>query len=153
MHDYLTTSKDHSQIERALNLILQFLENNIKREDPHPPNCTVAYKLSTENDYNKMPANFSNTTLGALRKKIAEHYKKPLSTLYLNSNTTNERYDSLSDDLVLNTLKAPYVFLADFSQLRSKIITPSMFFSHCQDFQESLLEILPQLNQTNAELA
>ena len=153
LHGYLTKGKDSTQIERALDLILQFLDNNNKREEPHTINCTVAYKIASENEYNKISANFSITTLGVIRRKIAEHYKKPLNTLALILNNSTERYDFLSDDFVLNNIKAPYVFIADFNQFRQKIANPCTFFSQCQYFQESLLEILPQLNQKNAELA
>lgn len=152
LHEFLTRNEDSVQVYRALRIILQFLDNASKREEILNPNCTVAFKQAFESDYNKLYANYNVTTLGVIRKKVTEHYKKPLSCLYLVS-SNNERYDALYDDLLLSNLKAPYVFIADFNQARQKTLTPSVFFASCQFFQESLLELLPFLTQANGDLA
>ena len=149
----MLTDKDPFQIKKTLVLILQFLENNTKREEFSQPNCSVAYKRLTDSEFVKMNANFHTTTLGTIRRKVAENYQKPLSSLILISNQSNEKYDYLTDDVLLSNLRPPFVFFADFSSAKQENMSPSLFFSKCQYFQESLLDMLSQLNQNNEELA
>ena len=153
IQQYLTSSRDSEKIHRALTLVMQFLDNSHRKdEETSLPNCTVAYKQAGETELHKLFANYNITTLGAIRRRIADDYKKPVSSLILISNTTSDRYDALYDDYLLSTLKAPFLFIVEF-QLRQKSLSPHEFFSGSQSFQESLLETLPMLTEANAEQA
>lgn len=90
LHEYLIKSSEVLQVNKSLTLILQFLDNNIKKEEFTQSNSMSPYKNNTELDLNKSHTNLHST---------------------------------------------------------------SMFFSKCQFFQESLLELLPKLDQINADLA
>ena len=142
-------NKDPSQIEKSLQLVLLFLDG-IKVDEAISENCTVCFKTSTEAELNRLPADL-NSSIITIRKKISDTYKKPVSGLIL-VNPQGDRIDSLYNDYPLSTWRPPFIFTVDFSSTKETPLTTN-FFSKCQDFQLNLLEILPSLNKTNAELA
>ncbi|OMJ74578.1 hypothetical protein SteCoe_26477 [Stentor coeruleus] len=152
LHTYMVSSLYPIQVNKSLTLVLQFLENNIKREEFSQHNCAVAFKQISETEFIKFTTNY-NISLGSIRKRIADHYKKNINTIIISLINTSEKYDYLYDDIPLNSLKSPYYFIVDIVTARQDIISPGQYFSKCQIFQESLLEMLSMFDKNSADLA
>lgn len=152
LHTYMVSSLDPVQVNKSLTLVLQFLENNTKREEFFQYNCAVAFKQASEIEFNKFSTNY-NISIGSIRKRIADHYKKSMNNIIISLINTSERYDYLYDDIPLSSLKSPYYFIVDIITARQDLVSPGQYFSKCQAFQESLLEMLSQFDKSSADLA
>lgn len=146
---YIITNKTSEQSNKALRLILQFIGNNIRKEES-TPNTNIKFKQVHEQDFHNLPVN-DRTTIGVIRKKIGDFYSKPVTSVNLISN--NERFDYLTDDLLLTSLRTPWNFLVDFTSHKADSLSPYMFFCKCDDLQECLLGKISELDNENAQLA
>jgi ubiquitin C-terminal hydrolase len=142
-------NKDPGHVEKSLKLVLLFLDG-FKTEEFSQVNCTVLFKSTGETEYNRFLAD-SNANISTIRKKISDTYKKSSIGMVL-INQQGERIDSLYNDFQLNTWNPPYFYTVEFNQVKD-LSSTVQFFSKCQDFQVNLLEILPTLSKSNAELA
>jgi ubiquitin carboxyl-terminal hydrolase 9/24 len=143
--------EDDLMVTRALRLMLSLIDEG--RDGVELPPTSVLYVSSTiDRDYIKLPINLQET-IGALRKKIAERYKKPLASVRVIINGIS--YDDTDDDLRLDALKAFNICFVDFI---AEAAVASAFdgvhlLAESQQLMDSLFELVSRPNKAYSEEA
>ncbi|CAG9315438.1 USP34_5 [Blepharisma stoltei] len=148
---YIDDNKNNSEIiKRILKILMTFLEDSASKDEPTNGNTMLYYaKAANETDYKKVYIN-SGLTLGFLRRKLAELYKKHSQSIVMNIG--NVRYDSYDDDLPLTSLKATLV-VVDFVQPKKDEITPIQLLAKHQQVLDTLFQLLSQPDQDYVDQA
>jgi ubiquitin C-terminal hydrolase len=146
--EFLTRENDLI-VARALRLMLSLIDEG--RGGVELPPTTVLYVSSTiERDYIKLPINLQET-IGALRKKVAERYNKPLASVRVIINTIS--YDDTDDDLRLDALKAFNICFVDF--IAEAAVAAAFdgvhLLAESQPLMDSLFELVSRPNKAYAE--
>ncbi|CAG9317591.1 USP34_6 [Blepharisma stoltei] len=147
---YIENSQSDLTTERVLKLLLCFLDDSGHREEsPSGPIQVFYAKTMQENEYKKIHA-YSNQTVGSLRRKISELYKKPLNTVLLT--LSGIRYDSYDDDMPISSIKTSVISI-DFLQPKSDEITQVQLLSKHQKLVDVLFQLLSVPDKAFAGLA
>jgi ubiquitin carboxyl-terminal hydrolase 9/24 len=147
---YLTSTEDLT-VTRALRLMLSLIDEGT--EGVQLPPTTVLYVSSSlDRDYKKLPINLQET-IGVLRRRVSELYKKPLSCVRVS--ISGVKYDETDDDQKLSSLRAFNTCFADFAAEASvaSAFTGVTLLAESQSLMDSLFELLSRPKQSYSEEA
>ena len=149
--DYIELQKNHSKVvKRGLKLLLSFLDDKLANEEASGGVHVVYYgKTLQEPEYRKFYIT-NNSNIGGLRKKIAESYKKPVSSVIITIGP--HRYDSYDDDIPLTTIKSTVISI-EFTEPKKNELTPKAFLGTSKRVNDVLLELLSNSEESYSDLA